>query len=242
MILQVAPLSSEKPHISANELGKYVFSSPAGRVAILRAQKFKNPGPPSYYSPSERAIRKALQGNSFDKSVLMAEREKIHPKNPAKPYHQHKTKNNREILLRFYGFCQEAAPAEGAHSKPRSAQLELEDVTISIRPEILTESHATGFFSLTKFYFSKHKVSADAADIVMLLLIKYGQAYPRPGLCFDLEATKLIDFYAAKIIHGHTIPRHREQQLLDALKDIQRRWPMIQPKPRKGFFYEGPGG
>jgi hypothetical protein len=242
MVTTVEISSSEKPHISSNELGKYVFSSSAARARILRDQKFKNEGRASYYSPSEHSIWRSFKNGVFDETLLRAEREKIHPKDPTNERHQHKSRNNREMLQRFLELREEATPSKGKHMRPRSASLDLNGVTISVRPEIITESPETGLFSFTKFYFSQNKVSADAAEIILLILIKYGQTYPRPGLRFDLENTKLIDCHGRTIIHGHTIGRHREQQLRDAVEDINRLWPLIQRNPKDPFLYEGPGG
>jgi len=73
-------------------------------------------------------------------------------------------------------------------------------------------------------------ISEDAQEIVLLVLLHYGQQQSHGNLIFSMELTKLIDCFSRTVVFGHTIPRHRHQQLHSALAEIRTLWPNVLPR------------
>jgi hypothetical protein len=222
---------SQKPRISANQLAEYIFSTPSKKVRILRDQKYGNIITSPYYQPALEAILGAFEDGEFDSGQILTARNDIE-KREAKSKHQAKRwENNGAVLRCFTNIAADACPPHGVHTVVRrNAKIELDGVTVSVRPEIVTQQES-GLFSYTKLRFSKSKVSEDASEIVLLLLLKHGQLQSVGGKQIDPTHTKLIDCFAKTIVEGHSIPRLRERQLAEALSEIANLWPKV-PPPR----------
>lgn len=220
------------PRISLNPLGEFPFVSDAKKVEILTDQRFGNEIKAPYYHSASCATVRAYRGAQFDPVAIQLEIEKLRRVAPRSEQHAAKLENNIEMLARFLKLKGEVVPPAGAHTPiRRSANLVLDGVTVSVRPEFITTDPRTGLFSLTKFRFSKSKVSADASEIILLVLFKYGQQLNVPGYHLDPSATRLVDVHSGNIIFAHTLPRVRETQLQSALREIRALWPTLkQPK------------
>jgi hypothetical protein len=221
------------PRISLNPLGEFAFVSDAKKIQILTDQRFGNEIKAPYYHNSSCATVRAYQGAQFDPSVLHLEIDKLRRIAPRSEQHAAKLENNIEMLVRFLKLRGEIVPPSGLHTPiRRSANLVLDGVTVSVRPEFITTDPRTGLFSLTKFRFSKSKVSADASEIILLGLFKYGQQLSVPGYHLDPSATRLVDVHSGNIIFAHALPRIRETQLQNAFREIRALWPMLKkPAP-----------
>jgi hypothetical protein len=221
-------LSVEQPRISANQLGVYPFLTPNEKLRTLRDQKFGNPFRSPYYHSAACSLLRAFQGDNFDRDEIEETIAQLELRTARNPNHAAKLRNNVEMLRRFLAIAGKAVPPEGEHRiVRRDARMELDGVVVSVRPEIVTLSRPTGLFSFTKLRFAKGKVSGDASEIILLVLLKYGQQTSIDGLQIDPESTRLVDCYSGEIIPGHTLPRIREQQLQAALREIRRLWPQI---------------
>lgn len=220
--------SIERPRISANQLGEFPFATPAAKIRMLTDQKFGNEHRAPYYHSASCAILRAFDDGEFDNDVIRAEIAKQRAIQARNKQHAAKLENNAVMLERFLSIDATLVPQAGEHLKVRrSALLELDDVTISVRPEIVTRDASGGFFSLTKFRLSQSRVSGDSSEIILLLLLKYAQRLNYPGLQLDPAETRLIDCYSRTLIPAHTLPRIREQQLQGALREIRRMWPTL---------------
>jgi hypothetical protein len=220
--------SIERPRISANQLGEYPFATPAAKIRMLTDQKFGNEHRAPYYHSASCAILRAFDGGEFDHGVIRAEIAKLRSTQARSKQHAAKLENNAVMLERFLLIDATLLPQTGEHLKiRRSAVLELDDVTISVRPEIITRNASAGFFSLTKFRLSQSRVSGDSSEIILLLLLKYAQRLNYPSLQLDPAETRLVDCFSRTLIPAHTLPRIREQQLQNALREIRRMWPTL---------------
>ncbi|MDX2186710.1 MAG: hypothetical protein SFV32_07250 [Opitutaceae bacterium] len=218
----------ELPRISLNPLGEFPFISEAKKFQILTDQRFGNDIKAPYYQSASCAAVRALQDGHLEAAEIHAEIAKLRQIAPRSDHHAVKLENNIDMLARLLRIKGEAVPSTGDHrALRRSATMELGGVTVSVRPEFITTDARTGLFSLTKFRFSKSKVSADASEIILLVLLKYGQQLVLPGFHLDPSATRLVDAYSGNIIFAHTLPRIRESQLQSALRDICRIWPTL---------------
>lgn len=221
-------LPLDQPRISANQLGEFPFATPAKKLAILTNQKFGNDHCAPYYQSASCALLREFDGGGFDSEAITIEITRLRHLPARNRNHAARLENNALMLERFLQIAANTVPAAGEHVViRRNATLELDEVTISVRPEIMTTNVATGFFSLTKFRFSKSKVSADSSEVILLVLLKYAQRLNLPGLQVDPEETRLVDCYSRTVIPAHTLPRLREQQLQSAVREIRRLWPTI---------------
>ncbi len=224
----ISSLSIERPRISANQLGEFPFATPAAKTRMLADQKFGNSHRAPYYHSASCAIVRAFDDVEFDRDVIHVEIAKQRGTRARSRQHAAKLENNAVMLERFLSIGGPLVPAAGDHLKVRrNALLELDDVVISVRPEIITRNAATGFFSLTKFRLSQSRVSGDSSEIILLLLLKYAQRLNFPGLELDPAETRLIDCFSRAVIPAHMLPRLREQQLQAALREIHRLWPTL---------------
>lgn len=233
MILTV-PSSLQTPKISLNSLGEFPFVSLRQKIEILTDQRFGNDIKAPYYHSASSAVLRAFDGTTFDHATIQATIERLRLIAPRSDQHAAKLENNVQMLERFLKLRDGVVPAMGSHGVVRrNAHLVLDGVTISVRPEFITRDPASGLFSLTKLRFSKSKVSADASEIILLVLFKYGQQLAVPGYQLDAENTRLIDCHAGTVIHAHHLPRLRETQLQAALREIHQLWPTLKrPAPR----------
>ena len=228
MILRIGSIQDNQPRISSNQLGEYIFASPTQKRKILQNQKWGNKFCAPYYTPALSGIMHSFQGGVFSPDILIREVDTISSQEVEKTYHISKRNNNVLALKRFMEIGEAANPPKGNHRiVTRNARVLLDGVAISARPEIITEEKQEGYAAFTKLRISKSKVSADAQEIVLLVLLHYGQQQSHDGLIFSLERTKLIDCFSKSIIPGHTIGRHRDQQLHQALAEIRTFWPSI---------------
>lgn len=221
--------TSEHPRISSNQLGEFAFATLPKKLRILRAQKFPDSIAPPYYQPAQDAILRAFGGGTFDLASLAADHAEISRREAKTRNQAARWANNTAMVARFIELEPLARPPSGDYDVVRRNEiLELEGVTVSVRPEIVTRQ-LDGTFSYTKFRFSKSKVAADASEIVLLLLLKFGQVRSQQDLQIDPQNTKLIDCFARNVIQGQALPRVREQQLSLALHEVVALWPTIRP-------------
>ncbi len=240
MILQIERLPIEQPKISLNQLGEFPFASPAKKMSILRGQKYGNPFGAPYYTRAEKAIIRCLKDGTFSEDLLISEKEKIASVEPRSRYWISNLRNNFNAIQSFTEIGLSANPTTGIHRIIRAnARVRIDGVIVSARPEIITENQKLGEFSFTKLRFSKSKVSADASEISLLALLHYAQQQSYPGLTFCMEKSKLIDCFSKSVIEGHTVGRHRYQQLHRALSEIRGMWPYVQGLSRMHNNYVG---
>lgn len=231
MILQIEKSRADQPRISSNQLGEYIYATPKRKFRILENQKFGNKFCAPYYSPALQGIMHSFKNGTFVEENLDQSMEVIKASEAEKNYHIKKRENNVAAIKNFMEIGQCVNPPEGNHRiVSRNALVPLDGVIVSARPEIITENNRLGYAAFTKLRISKSKVSADAQEIVLLVLLHYGQQQSYDGLTFDLEKSKLIDCFSKSIVAGHNIGRHRHHQLHQALSEIRTLWPTIRPR------------
>ncbi|MCE0499104.1 MAG: hypothetical protein LV481_14280 [Methylacidiphilales bacterium] len=231
MILHVGSTHDNQPKISSNQLGEYIFATPSRKIQILQNHKFGSKFCAPYYTPALEGIIRSFQNGRFSRDILTDTIHTIESQKPHKPYHIAKKKNNVQALKSFLEIGDDANPPLGDHKIiSRNARVVIDGVAVSARPEIITEVKQEGLAAFTKLRISKSRASADAQEIVLLVLLHYGQQQSHDELVFSLEKTKLIDCFSKTIIAGHTIGRHRDHQLHKALAEIRTLWPTIKPR------------
>lgn len=225
--------SNDTPRVSANQLAEFAFATTAAKYAITRDQKFGNPYRAPYYQPALTGLLRSFHDGRYDRAHLHTAIELIENTTPTSPNHRSKLSNNAAMLRHFLVIAKEAAPPQGEHEViRRNAYVELDGVWVSVRPEIITRQKR--FFSFTKLRFSKSKVSADASELILQILIEFGRRQEKDDNTLDIASTRLLDCFAKSVIFGHTLPKLREQQLRNALREYQSLWRIVQP-PESGL-------
>jgi len=227
-VLLEAVMDLSQPKISANELGNFVFSTDAAKRRILQGQKFPKPLVVNRYNPVSNAILRCLKGNSFPEDDLNAELEKLKKLVVSNPRQASARDSNIRMLKRFIPLAEKAAPPDGDHSIIRqSGKFDFEGVQISVRPDILTRNANEKFFTYSKMRFSNRKFSADASEIVLLLIQKFAESQDMEGLGFDSSRARLIDCGSQQIFEAYYVSPYKGKLLMQALKEITSLWPFI---------------
>ncbi len=221
-------VQSEIPRVSSNQLGQLAFSTEARKWSMLWDMKFGNPHSAPYYQSALHGILGSFNDGQFAHSHLRQKAQTLLEMEPNNSNHAHRLRNNAEMLTRFDRIADGVDIARGDHQVVyQNATMQMEDVVISVRPEIISRSVQTGLVSFAKFRFSKSPVSLDVSEIVLLLLVHYSREPQFRSERFDLEHTLLVDCYAMNAIRGHNLPRVRQSQLEAALADVRRIWPLL---------------
>jgi len=235
MILQINSISYDEPRISLNQLSEFPFASPRKKIEILYDQKYGNSFRAPYYTLALAACLRSFHDGKFDKQMLSDEAEKISLLTAKNRQQETKHANNVLAVQKLLEIGADADPLPGKHRLIRqNAWFRLNGVVISARPEIVTDNIQSGHFAFTKLRFSKSKVSADAQEIALLVLLYYGQQQDHDDLIFSIEKSKLVDCFSKSVIHGHSLTRFRYQQLQEALAEICILWPQIAHKNEIG--------
>lgn len=221
-------MDTSHPRISANELGNFVFSTDAEKRRILHRQKFPKAVVVSRYQSASKAVLRCLQNGVFCEEALKAEIKKLSTKPVTNRREAEVRRANVIALKRFLTIGDKATPAAGHHSIIRkNALFEFDGITISVRPDILTQNVHGHFFTYSKLRFSSHKYSSDASEIVLLLLQKFAEQQHFEGLKFDAARARLIDCFSQQVFEAHEVSPYKGKLLMKALQQIHGLWPFI---------------
>lgn len=89
----------------------------------------------------------------------------------------------------------------------------------------------------SKYGFSQSAVSADVSEILLLILLRYGQETFRNEGSLDLEHTCLVDCFSKSLTYGHKLAPVRERQLEQALAEVAHIWPKLTPQSKAADFF-----
>ena len=221
-------MDTSQPRFSANELGKFVWSSDAEKRRILRDQKFPKPIKTSYYQRASSAILGSLKGGVFSEEALRQALKRIQSTSAETPHKARVLRGNITAVRRFLNIHGKASPPTGEHSIiRRHAEFDFEGIRISVRPDILTKNIDGKFFTYSKLRISSDKYSLDASEVVLLLIQKFAEQQSFESLGFDASRARLIDCFSQQIFEGHDVSPFKGQQLMKALAQIRSMWPYI---------------
>lgn len=236
---QIAPRSNALPRFSSNELAKYVFSSPSARIKKIKEQKFGDQKR-AYYTRALNGILKSFLPNtgSFEVDLLRSAERRVRSIPADTKSKADKLSGNAEMLKRFSELCSDVHLVNGHHEViRRGASLLIRGVEVSVRPEIVSINANDRSVALTKLYFSMDNMSADVADVALLILLRYGESINKLGGGLDMEHTRLIDCYARRVVRGHDVPAIRSRQLDQAIEEIGKIWPKVSTASSASDFF-----
>lgn len=221
-------MDTSQPRLSANELGKFVWSTNAQKCRILRDQKYPKPIKTSYYQRASSTILRSLKDGVFSEDILRQGLNKIQSMPAESPHQERVLRRNATAVRRFLTIHEKAAPPAGEHQIIRNnAEFEFEGIRISVRPDILTKNIKGNFFTYSKLRISSDRYSLDASEVVLLLIQKFAEQQSFEGLGFDASRARLIDCFSQQIFEGHDVSPFKGQQLMKALAQIRSMWPFI---------------
>jgi hypothetical protein len=221
-------MDTNQPRLSANELGKFVWSSDAEKRRILRDQKYPKPIKVSYYQQASSTILRSLKEGVFSEDILREGLQKIQSMPAETPHKARVLRGNIRAVRRFLTIHEKAAPPIGEHVIVRkNAEFEFEGIRISVRPDILTKHINGKFFTYSKLRISADRYSLDASEIVLLLIQKFAEHQSFEGLGFDSSRARLIDCLSQQIFEGHDVSPYKGQQLMKALAQVRSMWPFV---------------
>jgi hypothetical protein len=91
----------DRPRISSNQLGEFVFATPAKKACILRDQKKGNPFRAPYYQAAQNSVLRAFQGGQYDARTLRNSAEQLRSREATSRNQVTRFNNNAEMLRRF---------------------------------------------------------------------------------------------------------------------------------------------
>jgi|ERR1043166_3657727 hypothetical protein len=148
-------MDKSQPRLSANELGKFVYSTDAEKRRILFDQKFPKPIKVSYYQAASLGILRSFQNGGFSEEALREALQKIQSMPAETPHKARVRRSNAKAMRRFLTIHEKAAPPSGEHVIIRkNAHFQFEGVDISVRPDILTKNVNGRFFTYCKLRIS----------------------------------------------------------------------------------------
>ena len=213
------------PRVSANQLGEFAFGTQRQKMAIVYNHKFGNPHCAPYYQLALNGVLRSFHNGHYDTVCLRNEALNLQQRPPQSPNQAARLRNNATMLLQFASITPQTTPPSGQHQVVRrNAFMPLDGVVISVRPEILTRLHNSRDFSYTKLRFSKSAASADASELILLVLLEYGNRQNSALATFRPDQTILVDCFARTIHRGHRLPAIRRHQLSAALREYRNLW------------------
>jgi len=219
------PSSVQLPRVSANQLGEFAFASDSQKRAIVHNHKFGNPHCAPYYQAALTGVLRSFHEGRFQAQDLRNSAMSLRQRPSSSPNQSARLHNNAEMLARFADVLHEVTPPSGEHQiVRRNAFMPMDGVVISVRPEILTRRQNSREFCFTKLRFSKSRVSDDASEIILLLLLEYGMRQSSALAAFRADQTVLVDCFARTVHRGHRLANIRSRQLAAALREYRHRW------------------
>lgn len=191
----VTASTTAKPKISVNELGKYLDTpDDLKRKDILKKQKEQNSNIGGFWNEAEKVISKFFTEEMGNEDFLVSAIDKLHAESTYSTQGETKKRCNIEAISKFHGMlanlpafdmaCQKA-PAKGW-------KIDIDGVTINIRPEILLAGNNTNGGIKLFFGGRSSKISIESVETIAALL---HHGIIEKGMMAKQSACILIDVF-----------------------------------------------
>lgn len=225
----------KEPRISVNKLGEYLTATPARRRRILHDAKYPSAFMVMRYTVAENAIADWICSGCADDLMLAQALATLAQAEPGSQF----SRVRRDCCLQAIDRAGDLRDRLTLPTGPvsyvrtnRSIPVEFNEVTVSIRPEVLIytdgqegERHLGGI----KLYLSKqHPLNVRSADYIATLLwqslvVRSSQEL----LLLNHEQIKVVDVFAGEVFTLPMAYKQRLKDIADACSEIQDLWPMI---------------
>lgn len=227
----------KNPRISVNKLGEYMLATPARRRRIVHDAKYPSTFMVARYTAAESAIADWICTGCTDDVLLAQAMARLSAGEPGSSFTKSRRDSCLEALLLAGNLRDRLELPEGRQvslvRNTAAIPLEFEEVTISVRPEVLIytgrddgidrEGRRLGGI---KLYFSKvHPLSQQSADFISTLLwqaLVVRSAHEL--LLLDHDQIKVVDVFAGEVF---SLPKTHKQRLKEigaACGEIRDRW------------------
>lgn len=221
----------QTPRMGLNALAQYMMAGAAARERILHDQKYPTGFRPIWYEHATRAIVRFLLASDRDAEMLTRAEDRIR----ALPYggqnERQKLQDNADAVAAF-SRCVRSIMLDGMTTSrgPEQANVFIEGVTISIRPEILLRGHYRGQELLggLKVYLSKREPLQDEglAIVGSLLHMAVDRLASEHERCIVRHCT-VVDVFAGQCACAPTAVVRRRREVEATCREIAHRWPAV---------------
>ena len=220
------------PRISVNKLAEYLSTSKAARrEKILQDAKF----PPTYqlirYDPTKQMIQLYLSGKIPNTQALQQEIDKYGLTKTSNDFEERMKKSNAEALSIFLKFAPTLSFGDSIISLGENAppKLNINDVAISVRPELLLSTSKKGATSrgAIKLNISKGAVhTLGSAEFAGTLVRHFLTSQHGPDVC-DHKTCFTLDVFGKKLSETPKAITNRMKDVEAACGEIARQWDSI---------------
>lgn len=227
--------TSDGPRISVNKLAEFTTARAQRQRQILRDQKYPTDFKGMYHREAAEAVAHCLASNLEDTDVLDRAISILDQMEPEKIGTQRRIAANVDALETFRAMLDDvdlrgAAPELGP---PSPRKLTVQNVAISVRPEILLRAagrNGAALVGAVKLHFPRtFSLNDDAAGYASALLQEWCKAaLPDDGaahgpLCY------VIDVGAKRVCAGVKSTAQRMRDIDACCRNIAALWPAITP-------------
>lgn len=224
---------ANQPHISTNELAKFIDAKPARQRQILRDAKFPGEFKGMYYREAAQAIAQCIASNLENVGVLETAVSVLEQQTPEKIGTQRRLDSNIDALETFQVMLddidlKDATPSLAPNTSPA---LTIMGVRVSVRPEIIMRGTGKSKAKLVggfKFHFSRTNALAEiGAGYVSTLLQEYSRIHmPDEGMPFGPYCC-VVDIGRKQMCPGTKSTVNKMKDIEAACKNIAGLWPTI---------------
>lgn len=225
-------LVREEPRISINKLAEYLTCTPRKRNTIVKEQKRPPTFKAYYYQPSHDAIVNFLSSRGSHYSIITDAMDELKKTPIENDYQEHRVSTNLEALKIFSTTFSDALDLEGKTIKKGEfdpPKLVVEDVDVSVRPELITyRNDTTQKVGAIKLYFKKNDpLKSQPGNYAATALHKWVKDNPASASTNSAPCKDAIiyDVFSAKTISAPTAHINREKDIAAACTEIHAMWP-----------------
>lgn len=218
------------PRMSVNALTRYLTANAAQRETILEEQKYPDTFRSNWYVPAQRAIVRYLLDDERDDEILIAAEARIR-ETPAATRNEVQRRNGNVSAIASFRRCANTISFDGLTPErgPRSANIQVEGVTISVRPDIILTGQYRNddCYGGIKLYIKNDRLGVDGAAIVGAALQRYfSESLPDEAVC-NARHCLVVDVLGSSCTRAPRAIVMRQREINAACREIALRWPTI---------------
>ena len=226
----MAELERQNPRISLNALAEYVVASPRRQRAILREQKYPQPIRTAYYREAERAIIRCIAGRTDVDGVRRIARI-LEGRAANTGYERSRLQNGVLAMTRFADVYSnfDLRNLDIRVANPRPAIVEIRQVVVSVRPELLLEGPVRGQdgnrYGMLKLYFGKDDpIDGGRADCTGAIVQRYAMEQLPADQPSDRRLCRVLDVFAGRLIEAPRATIRTFENIEAACEGIAALW------------------
>ena len=219
------------PRMSANKLGEYLTASPVRRRRIVKDQKHPPEFQVARYTEAQSAIAEFLVSGRTDDAILFRVLDRLQAASARSGWDAQRIQDCSQAIEAFMDFPEMALlhRMNAVQGDPNPPQLNIADVRISVRPEIIlhgSDRLGSPTVGAVKLYIGKSNPLTDESGLyVATILHQFVSEYCSESGKVDLQACAVFDVFGRRF---YVAPRsfiRRRHDIEAACEEIARAWP-----------------